>query len=333
MQYRTFGRTGWEVSAIGFGAWAIGATDWGPQNDNESLNSLHKALDLGVTFIDTAQVYGDGHSEKLIAQVLKDRGQKGGGGPIKVATKVPPVKGHWPPSPYDDCTERYPETYLRERVERSLRDLNAEVLDLVQLHTWTRAWNQNPVALESMRKLQDEGKVLAIGISTPEHDQNSLVQLMRGGWLDSVQVIYNIFDQEPEAEFLPAAKETNVGVIVRVVFDEGSLTGKFTKDTKFAENDFRRRYFKGDRLADTVDRVEQVRQTIAGYGDEAERGLFSTAIRFALKHDAVSTVIPGIRTVKQAELNCGTADEPPLSDELYEELKEHFWLRAFWYAD
>src|SRR5579859_7256303 len=186
MKTRRFGRLNWQVTEIGFGAWAIGGS-WGPQKDQDSLDALRRALDLGVNFIDTAQGYGNGRSEKLIGQVLKERGQRGGGGPIRVATKIPPKKGEWPPFPEDVCQECYPEKYLRERVEWSLKNLNAEVLDLVQLHTWTRAWNREPSALGVLRKLKKEGKILGMGVSTPEQDQNSLVGLMEHGWLDAVQ--------------------------------------------------------------------------------------------------------------------------------------------------
>jgi aryl-alcohol dehydrogenase-like predicted oxidoreductase len=324
MKYRTFGRTGWDVSEIGFGAWAIGGS-WGPQSDSDSVAALNRALDLGVNFIDTAQGYGDGKSERVIAQVLRSRkGEK-----VYVATKIPPKSpGAWPPSPYDRAEDRYSESYLRERLERSLRDLQTDVIDVVQLHTWTRAWNRNPTPLEHLRKFQKEGKLRAIGISTPEHDQNALVDLMRGGWLDSVQVIYNIFEQEPQAEFFPAAKEANVGVIVRVAFDESVLTGKMTKETKFAEGDFRNNYFAGDRLARAVERTEKVRAAVGS----AEPNLATAALKFALKPDAVSTVIPGIRNVSQAEANCGVSGQPPISDELEKKLREHRWNRAFWYG-
>lgn len=324
MKYRTFGRLGWQVSDIGFGAWAIGGS-WGAQNDDESVLALNRALDLGCNFIDTAQVYGDGRSEKVIAQVLAGRS----GEHVYVATKIPPTpEGDWPPTPYDRCEDRYPETYLRQRLERSLRDLKTEAIDLVQLHTWTRAWNQNPTALETLRKFQKEGKIRGIGISTPEHDQNSLIELMRGGWMDAVQVIYNIFDQEPQAEFFPAAIAGNVGVIVRVAFDESALTGKLTPETKWEPGDFRNNYFAGDRLDRTVARVEKIRQTVGS----TESDLATAALKFALKPKAVSTVIPGIRSVRQAELNCAVSDQPPLSEELEQKLRPHHWRRAFWYA-
>ena len=327
MQYRTFGRLGWKVSSIGFGAWAIGGS-WGPQSESDSIKALHTALDLGCNFIDTAQGYGDGKSERIIAQTLAERRRSNPTERIYVATKIPPSSpGDWPPSPYDAIEDRFSEKYLRERLERSLRDLKTDCIDVVQLHTWTRAWNREPRALEILRKFQKEGKLLGIGISTPEHDQNSLVDLMRGGWLDSVQVIYNIFDQEPQAEFFPAAKEHNVGVIVRVALDESALGGKLTPQTRFADDDFRKNYFAGDRLTRTIARVEKVRQTLGAEGD-----LPTEALRFALRPAAVSTVIPGIRNPDQARRNCAVSDLPAMPEEMERRLRAHNWRRAFWYG-
>jgi aryl-alcohol dehydrogenase-like predicted oxidoreductase len=208
-----------------------------------------------------------------------------------------------------------------------LRNLQTDCLDLLQLHTWTRAWNRHPAVLEVLRAMKTEGKLRGIGISTPEPDQNSLVDLMRNGWLDAVQVIYNIFEQGPAAEFLPVALEHQVGVIVRVVFDEGSLTGKFTGQTTFAEGEFRNSYFAGDRLARTVRRVEKIKAAIGS----SEPDVATAALKFALKPAAVSTVIPGIRNERQAELNCAVGSQPPMSDELELKLREHAWLRAMWY--
>ena len=320
MKYRTFGRLGWQVSEIGFGAWAIGG-GWGSQNEADSIAALHRALDLGCNFIDTAQGYGNGKSERIIGEVLAERkGER-----VYVATKIPPAPGPWPPSPYDKIEDRYPEAYLREQLEFSLRNLKTDCLDLVQLHTWTRAWNRTPAALEILRRFQEEGKILGIGISTPEHDQNALVELMRGGWLDSVQVIYNIFEQEPQAEFFPAALENQVGVIVRVAFDESSLTGKWTAETTFEPGDFRNNYFAGDRLERTLKRVEQVKEAIG----DAEPNLATAALKFALKPPAVSTVIPGMRNARPAEMNCGVSDQPPMSDEVERKLRPFNWMLEF----
>lgn len=322
MRYRPLGRTGFEVSEIGFGAWAIGG-GWGPQSDRDSLDALNRALDLGVNFIDTAAGYGDGKSERLIAQILKQRRER-----VYVATKTPPLPGPWPPSPYCQMDERYPERYLRENVEERLRNLNTDCLDVLQLHTWTRAWNRSPKPFEVLAKLKAEGKIRAVGVSTPEHDQDSVVDLMRSGFVDTVQVIYNIFEQDPAAELLPTAQEHNVGIIVRVVFDEGSLTGKYTRDSQFPEGDFRRNYFAGDRLERAINRAQKIQAEIADTG----MTLPDVALKFALAHPAVSTVIPGIRNVQQAEANIAASDLPDLTADLLLRLRNHAWRRAFWYS-
>jgi len=327
MKHRAFGRHPFNVSEIGFGAWAIGGS-WGAQADTDSLAALHRALDLGVNFIDTAAGYGDGRSEKLIAQVLRERAAAGKKERIFVATKTPPSDGTWPPSPYDRAEERYSEAYLRENIATRCANLGVEKIDLLQLHTWTRAWNRNPTPFKILRALQAEGKIGLIGVSTPEQDQNSVIDLMRGGWIDSVQVIYNLFEQEPAAELLDVAKECGVGVIVRVVFDEGVLTGKFTADTKFAPDDFRSKYFEGDRLARAVARADEIRRDL-------ERSPFTmpqAAIKFVLAHPAVSTVIPGIRTVAQADANCAVSDLPPMRADLLLRLRRHNWRRGVWYS-
>ncbi len=326
MKFRTFGKNAFNCSEIGFGAWAIGGS-WGKQADADSLAALNRALDLGVNFIDTAAGYGEGRSERLIGQVLRERAQAGRSERVFVATKTPPAPGNWPPSPYDVAEERYSEAYLRNDIAERCANLGTDKLDLLQLHTWTRAWNRNPTPFKILRQLQSEGKLGLIGISTPEHDQNSVIDLMRGGWVDSVQVIYNIFEQEPAAELLDVAKECGVGIIVRVAFDEGVLTGKFTKDTKFAADDFRAGYFAGDRLPRAVTRAEAVRKELDGSGYT----MAQAALKFVLAHPAVSTVIPGIRNVAQAEANCSVSDLPDMQPELLKRLQKHNWRRAFWY--
>lgn len=322
MKHRTFGKTGLAVSEIGFGGWAIGG-GWGPQEESDSVAALHRALDLGVSLIDTAAGYGNGRSERIIGRVLKERG-----GEVYVATKTPPAPGAWPPSPYDHHEDRYSESYLRANVEERLGNLGVERLDLLQLHTWTRAWNRDPGPFAVLRRMQREGKIRHVGISTPEHDQNGVIDLMRGGWVDAVQLIYNVFEQEPAAELLPVAQETGTAVIVRVVFDEGVLAGRYTPETTFAPDDFRRNYFAGDRLARAVARAERVRQELEGSG----LTLPQAAIRFALDHPAVSTVIPGIRSAAQAEANCAVSDLPALDADLTRRLRAHAWRRALWYA-
>jgi aryl-alcohol dehydrogenase-like predicted oxidoreductase len=326
VKYRALGKSGWEVSEIGFGAWALGG-QWGTQNDADSVAALHKAIDLGVDFIDTAEVYGNGRSERLIGEVLKTRSER-----IRVATKTPPVEGPWPPSPYCTAAERYPESYLRRNVEERLRNLGTDCLDILQLHTWTRTWNRDPVPLAVLRRLREEGKIRLIGISTPEHDQNSVIDLMRRGYLDVVQIIYNLFEQEPAAELLPAAIETGTGVIVRVVFDEGVLTGKYRKGHRFGEDDFRSRYFAGDRLDRAVERVDRIKADLVELGLDKEYSMPDVALKFALAHKGVGTVIPGIRDPQQAEKNVAVCDLPDLPEELLVKLRRHNWLRGFWYS-
>lgn len=328
MKYRAFGRHGVGVSEIGFGAWAIGGS-WGEQREDDSVEALHRALDLGCTFIDTAAGYGEGRSERVIGRVLRERVGRSGTGPVMVATKTPPIgPGGWPPSPWCRAQERYPEAYLRANVAERLANLGAEKIDLLQLHTWTRAWNRDPSPLRVLRALQGEGLIGLIGVSTPEHDQNAVIDLMREGWVDAVQIIYNLFEQEPAAELLEVAKEHGVGVIVRVVFDEGVLTGKFTAETRFAEDDFRAEYFAGDRLARAVARAEEVRRDLEGSGLTPAQA----AIKFALAHPAVSTVIPGMRTPAQAQLNCAVSELPDLAPERLLQLRRHNWRRGIWYG-
>jgi aryl-alcohol dehydrogenase-like predicted oxidoreductase len=322
MNYRILGKTGLKVSEIGFGAWAIGG-GWGDRDDKDSLAALHKAIDLGVNLIDTAAGYGDGHSERIIGKLLKERSEE-----IIVATKTPPAPGPWPPTPYCKSEERYPEKYLRKNIEERLTNLGTDCIDILQLHTWTRAWNHNPAPLQILQKLRDEGKIRFIGLSTPEDDQNVVIDLMRGGYVDVVQVIYNIFEQEPAAELLPQAQKHQVGTIIRVVFDEGALTGKFTRETNFAANDFRKNYFAGDRLQRTVQRVGKIKQDLK----EIRLTMSQIALRFALDHPGVSTVIPGIRTIEQAEKNIAVSDLLSLPENIHLRLRKHAWRRGFWYA-
>jgi aryl-alcohol dehydrogenase-like predicted oxidoreductase len=212
-------------------------------------------------------------------------------------------------------------------VEERLRNLGVERIDVLQLHTWTRAWNRDPVPFHILAKLKKEGKIRAVGVSTPEQDQNSVVDLMRQGVIDTVQVIYNIFEQEPAAELLPVAREKGIGVIVRVAFDEGSLTGRFTPQTRFDPEDFRSRYFAGDRLERAVKRAAAVSADIEGKGYT----LPQAALKFVLAHPAVSTVIPGIRSVAQAAANTAASDLPDMPEALLQALHRHNWLRGFWY--
>ena len=322
MKYRILGRTGIKVSEIGFGAWAIGS-HWGTQHLTDSVEAIEKSIELGVNFIDTAQGYGNGKSEQIIAEVLKEHSEE-----VIVATKIPPADGPWPPSPYCDVEERYSEKYIRDSVDTCRKNLDTDCIDILQLHTWTRAWNRNPKPLDILHQMKSEGIIKHVGISTPEHDQNSLIYLMQQGYLDTIQLIFNIFEQEPAAELLPVALDCNVGVIVRVAFDEGILTGKYEREHLFPKDDFRSKYFEGDRLPRAASRVDSIKKDIEGSGFTMPQA----ALKFVLSHPAVSTIITGIRNEDQASMNIEVSEMADMSEELLEKLRKHTWLRGFWYS-
>jgi aryl-alcohol dehydrogenase-like predicted oxidoreductase len=320
---RKFGKLGWDVSEIGFGAWALGGGAWGEQSDDDSLGALRRALDLGVNLIDTAAGYGDGRSERVIARALSEHR-----GEVYLVSKTPVAAGPWPPGPQDGFEDRYPEKYLRENLEGRLRNLKVDCLDVLLLHIWNRAWNRNPKPLETLRKFKTEGKIRAFGISTPDFDQDQLNPLYVGAQIDVVQLVYNIFEQLPAAEALPLALENGVAVMGRLVFDEGSLTGKLTAATQFPPGDFRSNYFRGDRLTETVKRVERIRADLKG----SAYSMPHAAIRFALANPAVSLVIPGMRNVSQVESNIAASALPEMPAELQTRLHKHIWNRGNWHA-
>jgi len=321
MKYRNLGKTELTVSEIGYGAWGIGGGMWQGSEDKESLLALHTAIDLGVNFIDTALEYGRGHSEQLVGKLLKERSET-----IYVATKTPPKNGKWPAHPDDPASEVFPSEHIIQCAERSLRNLNIDRIDVLQLHVWhDNLLGQNDMS-DAVLKLKEEEKIRFFGISVNDHQPHNAVRAVEEGFVDTVQVIYNIFDQSPEEDLLPACMKNNVGVIVRVPFDEGALTGKITPETTFPNRDWRNRYFRGDRKQQVWDRVQKLEKLP---GDEAET-LPELALRFCLSHPGVSNVIPGMRTVKNVKANCAVSDGRFLSEELLQELKKHRWQRNFY---
>ncbi len=325
MRFRQLSAQGPQVSEIGFGAWAVGG-QWGPQNDQDSIAALNEAIDRGVNLIDTAQGYGDGRSERLIAEVLKQRSER-----VYVATKTPPEAGPWPPSPYCRWQDRYSAAYLRANINDRLRNLQVDCIDLLQLHTWTRAWNDDPQPLLVLRQLREEGKLNLIGVSTPEQDQSCVIQLMRDGLVDVVQIIFNLFNQEAAAQLLPVAAETGTGVIVRVALDEGALTGKYAADHVFAEDDFRNRYFAGERMRQTAQRVDRIREDIQQFGIVDQYSLADVALKFVLARAEVSSVVAGMRNAEQVQQNIASSDLKELPEALLIQLRRHNWLRGVWY--
>ena len=322
MKYRPFGRTGINVSEIGYGAWGIGGAMWQGATDGESMRALHKAIDLGVNFVDTALVYGDGHSEGLVGRLVKERKER-----IYVSTKVPPKNGQWPAPKGVSLSETFPYAYIIKKTEQSLKNLNLDFVDIQQFHVWDDGWKDQAEWSDAISKLKEEGKIRHFGVSINDHQPENALRLAATGKVDTFQVIYNIFDQSPEDKLLPFCKEKNIGVIVRVPLDEGGLTGSITPDSVFPAGDFRNNYFKGDRKQQIVDRVSKLMQISGG---EA-RSIAELALRFTLSHPAVSTVIPGMRTTKNVEANCGLSDGRLLSAKLLSELKNHRWIRDFYH--
>jgi len=324
MRERNLGRTGWPVSVIGYGAWQIGGTQWGAVDERRAKDALRAALESGVTFFDTALAYGDGRSERLVGEVIREERARDR---VIIATKVPPLNRKWPARPEHALRDVYPREWIRECAERSLRHLDAGPIDLLQLHTWTDAWADEDEWYDEMRALVDEGKVRAIGVSLSENDPASGLAVTRSGRVDAIQVIYNVFDQTPAAELFPAAQEKNVGVIVRVPLDEGALGGTFTLQTTFPPSDFRARYFRGERLREVVERVERMRPLLEAPGQSFAQG----ALRFAFSHPAVSTVIVGSTNPAHVRENARAGEFAPLDAATLEALREHAWARSFYH--
>jgi aryl-alcohol dehydrogenase-like predicted oxidoreductase len=325
MQKRPFGRSGVEVSEIGFGAWGIGKAMWVGADDAESMRALDRAMDVGVDFIDTALGYGRGHSEALVGQAVRERG---GEGAIFVATKVPPKNFVWPAQRGVPVSQCFPPGHITACAEKSLYNLGLERIDLLQLHVWQDEYlDQRETGwAEALLKLKQQGKVRFLGISINDHDPGSALRAVESGLFDCVQVIYNVFDQSPEAELFPACRQRGVAVIARVPFDEGGLTGKITPETTFPAGDWRHDYFQGDRKREVYERAQAIGKEM---GDEAA-SLPELALRFCLSHDAVTTVIPGMRSVKHVDANVAAADGRRLSAGLRERLKTHAWVRNFY---
>ena len=321
MEYRPLGRSGLSVSAVGYGAWGIGGSMWIGADDKESLRALHRAFDLGVNFVDTALGYGMGHSETLVGKAVRERTET-----VYVATKVPPKNRLWPAPRGVPASKAFPARHVVECAEKSLWNLNVDRIDLLQLHTWQDDFLDEDEWRDALLGLKAAGKVRLLGISVNDHDPGSAVRAAASGVFDSLQVIYNVFDPTAARELLPACAAHGVGVIARVPFDEGALTGSITPDTKFPQGDFRNRYFAGDRRREVEERVGALRPLL---GPEAAT-LPELALRFCLSHDAVSTVIPGMRRVSSVEANVAAGDGRRLSPELLEALGRHAWPRNFY---
>jgi aryl-alcohol dehydrogenase-like predicted oxidoreductase len=321
MRYRTFGRAGFEVSDVGFGAWGIGGRQWIGADDAESLRALRRAIDLGLNFIDTALAYGDGHSETLVGRAARECGRR-----LYIATKVPPKNMQWPARAGVPIDEVFPYEYIMRSTEQSLRNLGVEAVDLQQLHVWNPEWFARDDWRRAFEELKRTGKARAVGVSINDHAPDSAIELVESGLVDSVQVIHNIFDQTPESRLLPLCRERGVAVLSRVPLDEGGLTGAIGPGTRFPEGDFREWYFRGERKRQVAERVAALREDLAGVNGT----LAQTALRFCLSHPAVTSVIPGMRKVANVESSCAASDLGPLDAAVLGRLRKHAWPRNFY---
>ena len=316
MQYRTFGRTGWQVSEVGYGMWGMGG--WTGSDDEESLASLDRAVELGCNFFDTAWAYGDGKSEKLLGQTLRrHRGRR-----LYVATKIPPKNRQWPGRAEYALDDVFPADYIREYTVKSLENLGVDMIDLQQFHVWSDAWAGDGRWQRAVESLKKSGLVRAFGISINRWEPENVLRALDTGLVDAVQVVYNVFDQNPEDELFPACLERNIAVIARVPFDEGSLTGTLTPQSRWPEGDFRNLYFFPEHLAETLRRVERLRGDVPGGMTMPE-----LTLRHILQHRAISTVIPGMRKTRHVEQNAGVSDGHPLPESLMATLRGHRWDR------
>jgi aryl-alcohol dehydrogenase-like predicted oxidoreductase len=317
MRTRTFGRTGWQVGEIGYGMW--GMAGWSGSDDAESLKSLQLAVDLGCNFFDTAWAYGDGHSERLLGEILRsNRGKT-----LYTATKIPPKNRQWPTRRGDRIDDVFPTDYIREYAELSLKNLGVSRVDLLQFHVWEDSWAADDRWQRVVTDLRSERLVRAIGVSVNRWEPWNVIETLKTGIVDAVQVIYNVFDQNPEDELLPVCRELDIGVIARVPFDEGSLTGTLTKDSHWPKGDFRNVYFVPENLGPTIDRVAALRADLP-----PDASLPDTALRFILANPDVSVVIPGMRKTAHARANIAASDAPRLTDELMSLLRDHRWDRT-----
>jgi aryl-alcohol dehydrogenase-like predicted oxidoreductase len=309
---------------LGFGAWGIGGSEWIGADDDESLLALRRAVELGVSFIDTANAYGDGRSERLVGEVVRQTGRH-----VHVATKVPPMNDAYPASASNHVSEVFPARWIVERTEASLENLGVETIDLQQLHVWTDEWARQGDWLEAIERLKDEGKIRFFGVSLNVHQPWNGIRLVESGQVDAVQVIYNVFDQSPEDELFAAVEKANVGLIARVPLDEGALAGVVRPDTAFPPEDFRNAYFAGGRKDVVWRRVQEI---AADLGAPVE-DIASFALRFCVTHPAVSTAIPGMRSAHNVERNAAAVEAGPLTDTQIETLRRHRWSRNYYSSE
>lgn len=317
MNYRRFGRTNWQVSEIGYGMW--GLAGWKETDAVEVDEALALSAELGCNFYDTAWGYGAGKSEQILGKLMKQHAGKR----LYLATKIPPKNFKWPSKATYTLEECFPASHIIEYTEKSLKNLNVECIDLQQFHVWEDSWAHHDDWKSAIEKLKADGKVKHVGISVNRWEPDNVLKTLETGLIDAVQVIYNIFDQNPEDNLFPLCRKLDIGVIARVPFDEGTLTGMLTKDTVFPEGDWRATYFVPVNLNSSVDHADALRPLIPQGMTMAEM-----ALRFILINDDVHTIIPGMRKVRNVKSNIATSDGRKLEKALELKLKNHRWDRT-----
>ncbi|MFG3708002.1 aldo/keto reductase [Micromonospora sp. NPDC047670] len=320
MRYRRMGRLGWQVSEVGYGMWGIGGgpggfTGW---DYDTAPACLDEAVERGCNFFDTAWVYGRGVSERLLGALVRRHPDRR----LYLATKIPPKNREWPPGPQDTLDDVFPVDHIREYTHRSLENLGVDRIDLLQFHVWEDRWAADGRWQEAVAGLKKEGVVDGVGISVNRWEPTNCHAALDTGLIDVIQVIYNIFDQAPEDELLPRAQRDDIGIIARVPFDEGTLTGTLTADSTWPEEDWRSTYFGPENLLPSVERAERLAADVPPGMTMPE-----LALRFILHHPAVSTVIPGMRRVEHVRANLAVSDGAPLAAGLLERLRAHRWDR------
>ncbi|WP_276390494.1 aldo/keto reductase [Eudoraea chungangensis] len=316
MRKRIFGRTQWEVSEIGYGMWGMGG--WTESDDVQSEASLDLAVENGINFFDTAWGYGEGHSEKLLGNLVKRHPST----KLFTASKIPPKNFKWPAMPGYTLEDSYPAEHIKDFTDKTLKNLRQEQIDLIQLHTWDDGWTDKEEWQRAVEDLKKSGKIAAIGLSLNRWEPENGIKAIKTGLIDAVQVIYNIFDQAPEDSLFPLCRDLNIAVIARVPFDEGTLTGNITKETVFPEGDWRSSYFVPENLEASAAKADLLRPLIPENMTMAEM-----ALRFILMNDDVSTTIPGMRKARNVLSNTATSDGKELAKDLYNKLRKHRWDR------
>lgn len=325
MEYRVFGRLGWMISEIGHGTWGMGGGEhgWTGSDNKEAIEGLDFSISLGCNFIDTAWIYGRGNSEVLVGKALKNNKDK----KIYVATKVPPKDMNWPAKSNSKILDVYPNNHIEEYVSRSLENLDLQTIDLLQFHVWQDSWSKDDNWKIAVENLKRKGYIKAIGISINTWEPTNVLETLKTDLIDSVQVIYNIFEQAPEDVLIPYCNTNKIAVIARVPFDEGSLIGNLTLESKWPDGDWRNSYFVKENLEQTIPRLEKLKNLLP-----KGKALSDIALRFVLSNESVSTVIPGMRKKTHIQNNINLSGNYNIDINLFRELKKNRWdrLPTFW---